>query len=474
MKKLILISLLTVFISTLNAQDPLRFQPFTQLNPTANYTLKTDQCLRENDPYGYMTYFTVESDADGDVLYVYSPDLFQLKLYTLPGFVLQKSYALNQIAELKSGGQFLSLDVSGNNVICMFSDKMVIMQLNGNTVTLINSLDINNDQGWFQQYSVNAEPQFKIRFIDNENVAIISTRYDVAVNSSEFYSGNNEVIYNLGNGTFNFVPVIYPEDYRNNYYGLALMPMRDINNMGEHIFSYMASDQVQRWTPSTNTTTSYDIKSAYKTGAHAGINKELVSNTSALITHVVNEPIYTNLLYDKYRNIYYRFFRSAIPENANCNPCNISDKPLSIMVLSENFNIIDELHFISAPYEERLAFVTNAGLYLPVNTQNMSNDLRRYFNFDVLSIDPEYKTPALQNPLQLNSISNGIFALSGHWQFTGIPVIRIYSLQGMEIYRSTYQENASIDISGNGKGIYLIVVSDDKNEYHLKYSMTGN
>lgn len=79
-------------------------------------------------------------------------------------------------------------------------------------------------------------------------------------------------------------------------------------------------------------------------------------------------PIYGNILYDKYRNVYYRF---AYP------PCKVDDnapfehlfskKEFSIIILDANFRIIGETLFPADTYAPALFFINKHGLYLSEN-----------------------------------------------------------------------------------------------------------
>lgn len=88
---------------------------------------------------------------------------------------------------------------------------------------------------------------------------------------------------------------------------------------------------------------------------------------------VDEQAVYGNIIYDKYRNVYYRF---AYPE------CNIDKtyfeyifcrKEFSIIVIDENLNIIGETLFPAKKYAPGLFFVNKDGLYISENNVENSN-----------------------------------------------------------------------------------------------------
>ena len=76
---------------------------------------------------------------------------------------------------------------------------------------------------------------------------------------------------------------------------------------------------------------------------------------------------YKNILYDKYRKVYYRF---AYPETAledNLNYMQIlhnGKKEFSIIILDEDLNIIGETKFPPFTYVPHICFIREDGLYI--------------------------------------------------------------------------------------------------------------
>lgn len=101
------------------------------------------------------------------------------------------------------------------------------------------------------------------------------------------------------------------------------------------------------------------------------------------ITDACENPNYGNLLFDKYRNVYYRI---AYPETEiekevkGMELLQYGRKNFSIIILDKNFNIIGETLFPDYTYNSTLMFVREDGLYI-----SDSHYLNPDYSDDVLS-----------------------------------------------------------------------------------------
>ena len=92
-------------------------------------------------------------------------------------------------------------------------------------------------------------------------------------------------------------------------------------------------------------------------------------------------PHYRNIVYDKYRKVYYRF---AYYEYDFPGPYNVdfllSGGPFSIIIMDDKFNVVGETVFPKDTYATRIWFVNKEGLWLSEN-----NFQRKDMTDDVLS-----------------------------------------------------------------------------------------
>lgn len=80
-----------------------------------------------------------------------------------------------------------------------------------------------------------------------------------------------------------------------------------------------------------------------------------------LIQHIASQDLYAAIKYDKYRKVYYRFLRRAIP-NATIKT-QIKEKPITVIILDSNFAYLGETTIgTSEDWHWQNSFVTQEGL----------------------------------------------------------------------------------------------------------------
>ena len=99
-------------------------------------------------------------------------------------------------------------------------------------------------------------------------------------------------------------------------------------------------------------------------------------------------PNYGNLLFDKYRNVYYRiaYPETEIEKGVNgLELLHYGRKRFSIIILDKDFNIIGETLFPDYTYNSTVMFIREDGLYI-----SDSHYLNPNYNDDLLSFRKFY------------------------------------------------------------------------------------
>nr|WP_247716584.1 DUF4221 family protein [Sinomicrobium weinanense] len=106
-------------------------------------------------------------------------------------------------------------------------------------------------------------------------------------------------------------------------------------------------------------------------------NPENISRQE-LIHHINEQDLYSALLYDKYRKVYYRFLRKAIPNPTIHN--GLKDKPIAIIIMDENFEYLGET-VIGDSHEWNWdnCFVTKEGLNIEYLDEGDINEVYMVF-----------------------------------------------------------------------------------------------
>ena len=93
---------------------------------------------------------------------------------------------------------------------------------------------------------------------------------------------------------------------------------------------------------------------------------------------------YQNILYDKYRKVYYRFAYPETELESNLNYMQIlhnGKKEFSIIILDEDLNIIGETKFPPFTYVPHICFIREDGLYISTShfmREDYSDDILRF------------------------------------------------------------------------------------------------
>jgi len=163
--------------------------------------------------------------------------------------------------------------------------------------------------------------------------------------------------------TFRFPPLIKENDM--NHYLIDFSFSRDFN--GTHfIYSFEMDENIYITDNQSNEIKKINIKSKYIPKL---LFEKLPDNIETSSKLMLETSRYQNVLYDKYRNVYYRFTIIGTDIN-NYKPSTSGELwrsgPLrfSIIILDKNFNIIGETLFPAATYNSRIAFVHKDGLYI--------------------------------------------------------------------------------------------------------------
>jgi len=99
---------------------------------------------------------------------------------------------------------------------------------------------------------------------------------------------------------------------------------------------------------------------------------------------VVSQNSYARLLYDKYRDVYYRFFiiQRNLTEEDRSTKDNSKNK-FAVLVYDNNFNLIKQVEFPSNKYFHYSSFVAIDGLYIPLTNKDYEGLSDEYVQYDI-------------------------------------------------------------------------------------------
>ena len=176
----------------------------------------------------------------------------------------------------------------------------------------------------------------------------------------------------LRTGKVKWVPIFYPPIFKEEYenidggYGFSYDYNYKENRLICGFFGYdslMVTDDLKhiRW---------YNAKSRYLKSMKPKLGNAMAGINS--IIEFCETPKYWHIMYDKYRDVYYRFAEMPYKLAPNESPYDEpKGKEFSVIVLNEDFEIIGETKFPGKKYFYKMSFVGREGLYISEN--NLEN-----------------------------------------------------------------------------------------------------
>ncbi len=333
----------------------------------------------------YKPFSIYESKTD-TIFIGYNKHLHALDLFSLPKEKFLYSIFLNKdgpnaVKRLKDILPFDldSILVFEEHELCFINRKGVKIWKRGINMSIYDKS--------FDTLRLYAETKFKAVIGSSPNILQLEV-YDFtnSFKSRAFYFGNLEAEFNIETGSLRLLNISYPIEYKhkNGNFGHLNFPSR-ITIGDTTIYGFPVIPRLVVLLPNGEKR-EVQIKSKFHS-SDAELLPRKETDPIRLMAHMISSPIYDNLVYDPYRELIYCFFLAPIPYKIKDNTFNsFGDKPLSILVLDKNFNLLDEWVLSQKTYTNQLAFVTSRGLYIlkgHYKYQGLSADTLK---FDVFTI----------------------------------------------------------------------------------------
>lgn len=151
------------------------------------------------------------------------------------------------------------------------------------------------------------------------------------------------------------------------------------------IYSFYFSDKILVTTDHIESKF-YEIKSCYMKPTNNGVN---YAESGASDKYFYEKPYYGNLIYDKFRNVYYQFayLESEILEKIDPLIAVEAYKQFSVIIINSKFEVIGETLFPKNTYMPTMAFVNKDGLYISAShhdNPDYNEDLLKFECFELI------------------------------------------------------------------------------------------
>lgn len=181
-------------------------------------------------------------------------------------------------------------------------------------------------------------------------------------------------LYNINTKKVSYEGITYPKLLFDKNYGLFTKIEQYC--LGENIlYAFVPLPEIWRYNQNKKTIERFIVKSEYDTAPTPALNFKRTPKTKDLVfQHFKTSPHYRRLVYDPYRNLFYRFYALSLPEkNEDGLYTTYQDRKYSVMILDKDFNVLAERILPEACFFLYFAVPTKDGLYINYGPFNNTN-----------------------------------------------------------------------------------------------------
>lgn len=182
----------------------------------------------------------------------------------------------------------------------------------------------------------------------------------------------------LATGKIRLYDISYPEMYIKKYYGFA-NHVYTYNYDSLTLISLPCDPQVYFLDRYLNTKKSIWAKSIFQKNDAPPFDTAFVKSTEEKMRHMVIVPYYSEVRYDKYRKLIYRFYLKELDlKNDQGKYNSFEQKQLVLMVINQNNEIAGEYE-LDKYYNNFISFVGEKGLYINYFSRNPKDSDKKVF-----------------------------------------------------------------------------------------------
>ncbi len=334
----------------------------------------------------FSKYFNVTNNSGYSQFQGYNPFTNELLLWNLDKKKEQLRMKLNiSFSDTAIGGLFQFYVHNPDSIFLLTENWLLITDAAGVIKYKKYTGNPLKDADGGEVYLMDVSNQFPLFFDASKQDLYLHIMCNCGLEDPTYSTKRVEAKLHLANGEVTILNYHFPERYHGAFYGQNVFPFRTVNGPF-HIISFESDDSLYVFNNSLNSLKKYPCRSRYQRIDFIPFDTSFYNSDNRVDRfneHMTVSPEYKKILFDPYRNLYYRFFLREMPlkdEKGIYN--NPLKKDVIIMVLDNNFSIIEEKN-IGSSYLPYYSFVTRKGLY--VGTTPPKNVNSKYAYFSVFS-----------------------------------------------------------------------------------------
>lgn len=179
---------------------------------------------------------------------------------------------------------------------------------------------------------------------------------------------------NLNTALLNYLPLTFSDYFYaiNTQAGfLGQIYVSPYQNDSVLTYSYGYESNIYQFNTQRGTITYYGAQSDSCTNLVQPFAEDKNDDGKAWEIHMIENTAFQQVLYDPYRQLYYRFHSKNVPYKNGKYFRGMTDKPLVLMVFNTRFEVLKEIPMPEHLYSAGTAFITPEGLYIsPTHPKN--------------------------------------------------------------------------------------------------------
>jgi len=349
------------------------------------YQVKTDSIQIAIDSNSIATYFTVSIFTENNIDYLFgynavtsSIDIFNLtarKFYKRLKLKRDSTFFKNlDKQDLDKNRSITDIHVLNfDSIIVNYSNKKIFILDTSmrvkKVVELAGSALKNKVSGQSTSYSNN----FRMFFFDKKLIlGQIYSVYNWEEKVPSFLS------LDLVKEENTFLPLTYSNylyDIKGNAGYMTAIATSEFQKPGVLTYGFFYESNIYQYNPKDSNIYSYGGKMSNGKNIVDSISYHTDEDLKKWDVHILENSQFFNIMYDKYRKLYYRFSLKNIPYKNGKYYNSLLDKPLILMVFNEKLELIKELELPKYLYAVNTWFVTPEGLFIsPTGRKNKFKD----------------------------------------------------------------------------------------------------
>lgn len=326
----------------------------------------------KGNPFLFSTFSTQERN------YIAFLGKAKIYIYDLDKLNSPDSISLGYDSQIEfnaKNGEINSFCFSGNDSLFVLSDKNLLFfkgkKLN-KTIKINDHLDSSYKEIRFS--NLDRTPIF----FDKRTNQVLGRIYCFTCGQTmrSFYEQDQLAGINIKNGKLTNLKIPFPDMYRIANFGFSNeVAITNYDTISVISFSVDPHFYVlNRITKKIDT-----IVSKLNNIDAVPLDSVQIKSTEEKIKALTVNPLYTEIKYDRFRGLYYRFFHSNIDlKNADGKYNTFDKKQIILAIYNSQYKEIGNFK-LDKNYREAISFVTNKGLYLFYRTENDTHYNMGYF-----------------------------------------------------------------------------------------------